>query len=307
MTEIFPLLGIRLIAVTDHYDSADDADDASQIIVPFKNLINDAYCRDISIKIRSQLDTKRKNGQFIGSFPTYGYRKDEKNRNHLVVDEYAAGIVRMIFRMKKEGMNQKHIAEHLNKMGVLSPTEYKRSCGLNYNNGFRTGENPVWSAMAVQRILKNEVYTGMAVQGKFRKINYKVHKLQEIQNDKWVRVPDMHEAVISQELFDCVQELLERDTRTAPQKENVNLFSGMLRCGDCGQNMVRRAVTKNGKNIFITIALHIKEGMDAVPISSVKRNWKKQSLKQSKNRSTCSLKLKRFLKRSGICRRNVWG
>ncbi|MCD7765076.1 MAG: recombinase family protein [Lachnospiraceae bacterium] len=250
MNQIFLLLGIRLIAITDHYDSMAESDDADQIIVPFKNLINDAYCRDISIKIRSQLDTKRKNGQFIGSFTTYGYRKDEKNRNHLVVDEYAAGIVRTIFQMKKEGVSQQHIADYLNGMGVLPPTEYKRSCGMNYNNGFRIGENPVWSAATVTRILRNEVYTGMVVQGKFRKINYKVHKLQEIGEDEWIRVPDMHEAVIPQETFDCVQELLERDTRTAPEEEAVNLFSGMLRCGDCGQNMVRRATKKNGKKYF---------------------------------------------------------
>lgn len=245
MNEVFPLLAIRLIAVTDHYDSAEDSDDSSQIIVPFKNLINDAYCRDISIKIRSQLDTKRKNGQFIGSFPTYGYRKDEK-----IKTTYAAGIVRSIFQMKKEGASQQHIADRLNGMGVLPPTEYKRSCEMNYNNGFRIGENPIWNAVTVTRILQNEVYTGTVVQGKFRKINYKVHKLQEIENEKWIRVPDMHEAIVPQELFDCVQDLMERDTRTAPENENVSLFSGMLRCGDCGQNMVRRATKKKGKRYF---------------------------------------------------------
>ncbi|MCD8337848.1 MAG: recombinase family protein [Lachnospiraceae bacterium] len=250
MNQVFPLLGIRLISVTDHYDSASDSDDADQIIVPFKNLINDAYCRDISIKIRSQLDTKRKNGLFIGSFTAYGYRKDEKNKNHLVVDEYAAGIVRSIFQMKKEGTSQQRIADRLNQMGVLPPTEYKQSCGLNYNNGFRVGENPVWCAATVTRILRNEVYTGMVVQGKYRKVNYKVHKMQKIREEDWIRVPDMHESIIPQETFDCVQELLARDTRTAPEEESVNLFSGMLRCGDCGQNMVRRSTKKNGKKYF---------------------------------------------------------
>ena len=97
LEKIFPFLGVRFIAITDHYDSAAGSDDADQIIVPFKNLINDAYCRDISIKIRSQLDVKRKNGQFIGSFAGYGYLKDPKNKNHLVIDEYAADIVRLIF------------------------------------------------------------------------------------------------------------------------------------------------------------------------------------------------------------------
>ena len=91
------MLGIRFIAINDHYDSAEEKDDAGQIIVPFKNLINDAYCRDISIKIRSQLDVKRKRGQFIGSFAGYGYCKDPENKNHLIIDKYAAGIVQLIF------------------------------------------------------------------------------------------------------------------------------------------------------------------------------------------------------------------
>lgn len=88
LEKIFPFMGVRFIAITDHYDSAAGSDDADQIIVPFKNLINDAYCRDISIKIRSQLDVKRKNGQFIGNFAAYGYLKDPEDKNHLIVDEY---------------------------------------------------------------------------------------------------------------------------------------------------------------------------------------------------------------------------
>ena len=105
LEKIFPFLGVRFIAVTDHYDSAAELDDADQIIVPFKNLINDAYCRDISIKIRSQLDVKRKNGQFIGSFAGYGYQKDPENKNHLIIDEYAADIVRYIFNLKMDGVS----------------------------------------------------------------------------------------------------------------------------------------------------------------------------------------------------------
>ena len=96
LEKIFPVLGIRFIAVNDHYDSADTTNDSDQIIVPFKNLVNDAYCRDISIKIRSQLDIKRKKGQFIGNYAGYGYFKDPEDKNHLVIDEYAAEIVRMM-------------------------------------------------------------------------------------------------------------------------------------------------------------------------------------------------------------------
>lgn len=196
LEKVFPFLGIRFIAVTDHYDSADQKDDADQIIVPFKNLINDAYCRDISIKIRSQLDVKRKNGQFIGSFAGYGYQKDPEDKNHLIIDEYAAGIVRLIFQMKLEGFNQQHIADRLNEMGVLTPMEYKRHLGLNYNSGFRCSENPKWIPRSVERILRNELYTGVMVQGKNQKINYKVKKSQKLEPEEWIRVKDTHDAIM---------------------------------------------------------------------------------------------------------------
>ena len=247
LEKIFPFLGVRFIAVTDHYDSAAESDDADQIIVPFKNLINDAYCRDISIKIRSQLDVKRKNGQFIGSFAAYGYLKDPEDKNHLIVDAYAADIVRLIFNLKIDGYSSQRIATRLNEMGVLPPLEYKRSRGMNYNSGFRSGANPKWAVTSINRILTNELYTGMMVQGKNRKINYKVKKSSPIEKENWIRVENTHEAIISGETFQYVQNLLELDTRIAPKKKSVYLFSGFLRCGDCGQNMVKRSTTKNGK------------------------------------------------------------
>lgn len=86
LEKIFPFMGVRFIAINDNYDSCGEKAQSDALIVPFKNLINDAYCRDISVKIRSQLDIKRKMGDFIGAFAPYGYRKDEANRNRLVVD-----------------------------------------------------------------------------------------------------------------------------------------------------------------------------------------------------------------------------
>lgn len=101
--QVFPALGVRFIAVNDGFDSINGRTSSDRILIPFKNLINDAYCRDISIKIRSQLETKRKKGDFIGSFAVYGYLKDPHDRHKLAVDEYAAGVVRDIFKWKLEG------------------------------------------------------------------------------------------------------------------------------------------------------------------------------------------------------------
>ena len=106
------------------------SDDKGRILIPFNNLINDTYCRDISLRVRSHLDVKRKEGQFIGSFAGYGYRKDPKDKNHLIIDEYAAGIVQEIFKLKLNGMSSQHIASHLNELGVLPPNEYKRANGV---------------------------------------------------------------------------------------------------------------------------------------------------------------------------------
>lgn len=260
LEKIFPVLGVRFIAINDHYDSADTKNDADQIIVPFKNLINDAYCRDISMKIRSQLDIKRKKGQFTGSFAAYGYMKDPKDKNHLVIDEYAAEIVRLIFHMKIEGFSADRIALRLNEMGVLTPMEYKRSCGLNYNSGFRSGSEPRWGASSVLRILKNELYVGMMVQGKSRKINYKIKISRAIEPEKWIRVPGTHEPIIPRKIFDCVQNLMKLDTRTSPERESIYVFSGLLRCGGCGQNMVRRCVHKNGKRYYYYHCSTFKSG-----------------------------------------------
>lgn len=246
LEQIFPMMGIRFIAINDNYDNANtESSDSDSIVVPFKNLLNDSYCRDISIKVRSQLDIKRRKGEFIGGYAMYGYCKDERNKSRLVVDEYAAEIVRSIYRRKLEGMSAKVIAEQLNSEGVLAPSEYKRLCGLNYHSGFKAGTHAKWQAIQVLRILKNEVYTGTMVQGKRQKINYKIKKIRDVEESGWIKVPNMHEAIIPQKLFDTVQEVLKLDTCASKGQQTVNLFSGMVRCGGCGQNMVRRTVSKN--------------------------------------------------------------
>lgn len=123
---VFPFIGVRFIAINDSYDSKDQ-NQSDSLIIPFKNLINDAYCKDISVKIRTRLDIKRKKGEFIGAFAVYGYLKDPEDHNKLVVDTFASEVVRAIFRWKLEGLSQGDIAERLNAQGVLCPMEYKLS------------------------------------------------------------------------------------------------------------------------------------------------------------------------------------
>ena len=255
--KIFPFLGVRFIAVNDNYDSLAGKNASDDLIIPFKNLINEAYCRDISVKVRTQLEIKRKSGQYIGAFAVYGYMKDEADKNRLVVDEYAADVVRDIFKWKLEGMSPQDIAARLNQSGILSPMEYKKSLGMKFATSFKANPQAVWSANAVLRILKNQVYIGVLTQGKETTPSYKVRKRVTKPEDEWTVIPDSHEAIIRREDFDSVQKVLSLDTRRSPEDSNVQLFSGMVFCGECGASMVRKTVPSgNKKYVYYVCSAH---------------------------------------------------
>lgn len=206
--------------------------------------------KDISVKIRSQLEIKRKKGEFLSAFACYGYMKDPEDKNKLVVDTFAAEVVRAIFRWKLEGISQGNIAKRLNQKGVLCPMEYKLSQGQKVQTYFRVNEKAKWSVVTINRILTNEVYIGVLVQGKKSTPNYKVKKVIAKDESEWVRVENAHEAIVDYDDFMAVRNLMKRDVRTAPEEDTVYLFSGFLRCGDCGQNMVRKTIP-SGKKKYI--------------------------------------------------------
>lgn len=243
----FPAFSVRFIALNDNFDSLTADFNEKTFVLPIKNFVNDAYCSDISKKVRSHQQVKREKGDFIGAFAAYGYRKDAKNHNHLIVDEYAALIVRKIFSWKIAGLSNLAIAEKLNGMGILSPLEYKKSQGEKFSTGFITRVKAKWSAVAVRRILMNELYTGMMVQGKTEKVSYKTKCSLEKPEEEWVRVADTHEAVVSAEDFELVGKLLQIDTRASAGKTGCHMFTGVLYCGDCGEPMIRRVNRYKGK------------------------------------------------------------
>lgn len=258
---VFPFMGVRFIAINDSYDSL-DKNQSDSLIIPFKNLINDAYCKDISVKIRSQLEIKRKKGQFIGAFAVYGYLKDEEDHNKLVVDTYASEVVRAIFKWKIEGMSQGRIADKLNMQGVLCPMEYKISLGMKVQTNFRVHKKAMWSPVSVTRILTNEIYTGVLVQGKSGTPNYKIKTVMPKDKEEWIRVEDTHPAIVTKRNFDTVQRIMQRDIRIAPAEKTVYPFSGYLKCADCGQNMVRKHYTAGDKEYtyFICSTRKAKKG-----------------------------------------------
>ena len=217
------------------------------IMVPMRNLLNDAYCRDISVKIKSQLAVKRKRGDFVGSFATYGYRKDPTNHSKLIVDELAAENVQSIFRWKISGMSNQGIADRLNARKVPSPATRKLQSGAKLSLHFRKSDEPPWSAKAVDRILHNEVYIGKLVQGKTRRLDYRSKKKMNVPMRDWVIVDNTHEAIIPAEQFELVRRILETETRRPNDAETVALFAGFLYCGDCGSRLVRRSASYKGK------------------------------------------------------------
>ena len=210
--------------------------------------MNEAYCRDISVKTRSSLDVKRRNGDFVGAFPVYGYMKAEDNKNLLVPDPYAARVVCDIFRMRLEGASASKIASELNRLGILSPLAYKKNNGLPYaKNGYADKADCKWSATTIIRILQDETYTGTLVQGKQGTPHYKIKQMEQRPASEWVRVPDAHKALIARQDFDLVQRIKGLDTRTSPNEDTVYLFSGILICGCCGSRMTRKTNRANGK------------------------------------------------------------
>ena len=257
--QIFPFLGVRFIAVNDNIDTAQESAYENHIIVPFKNLLNDVYSRDISTKVRSQLEVRRTNGDFVGAFPVYGYRRSAENKHRLVIDEVAAKIVQEIFSLRFRGQNNQYIAHYLNGLGIPSPMAYKEGCGSKYTTSFQLNPQGKWSAVAIDRILKNKIYTGDLFQGKETTVSYK-QKVRVIKPQKeWVKGKNTHEAIITKEDFDIVQRIMGNDTRTSPQKNGLYKLSGMLNCGACGNNMVRKCVKAGGKSYPYYICSKNKE------------------------------------------------
>ena len=247
LRRVFPAYGVRFIAITDNIDTAQESS-GDDLTVSVKNIMNEAYCRDISVKTRTSLDVKRRNGDFVGAFTVYGYIKSEDNKNLLVPDPYASRVVQNIFQMRLEGSSALRIANELNRLGILSPLAYKKNHGLPYaKKGYADREDCKWSATTIIRMLQDETYTGTLVQGKQGTSNYKIKQMEQKPESEWIRIPDAHEPLITKQDFDLVQRIRGLDTRTSPKQDTVYLFSGVLICGCCGSRMTRKTNRVNGK------------------------------------------------------------
>jgi DNA invertase Pin-like site-specific DNA recombinase len=243
--QVFPLFNIRFIAINDGVDSFKNPSSTNTILVPFKNLINDEYSRDTSIKIRSSLNGKKKKGEFIGAFPSYGYIKDSKDKHKLIIDEVAADVVRKIFYWyANDGLGKIAICHRLNDLGILNPTGHKKlELRQNYNNYGIQNNTYTWTPSTIRNILSNEVYIGNTVQGKRRTKSYKVHKVEAVPKDEWVRVENTHKAIIDKETFEKAQDLSRRDTKVSQKTKELSIWAGFLKCADCRRAMNKKSST----------------------------------------------------------------
>lgn len=244
--KIFPKLGVRFITINEGYDSL-SATSSDDLAFTINSFVYDFYIRDISTKIRTNLTAKKQNGEYAGAFVAYGYVKDSNDKSKLVVDPFAADVVKDIFRWKIEGLSPQNIAVRLNGLGIPSPAEYKRLSGSNYRTSFQTSSKAVWSHVSVRRILKNEIYLGVMIQGKRTTPNYKTKTVVTKAESEWLRVEGTHEAIISVRDFELVQELLRDDTHCRAGDVTVPVYAGRIYCGDCGAAAVRKTVSYAGR------------------------------------------------------------
>lgn len=242
----FPRNNVRFISLYQQpIDTYKDPQNAQNIAVPVQGVLNEEHARGTSESVRRTFDKKREKGLHIGSFAAYGYLKDPEDKNALIIDEEAAEHVRSIFTWFLEGMSKNAIVRKLNDSGILCPAAYKQSKGMKYKNPNIAGGNPLWCAVSVGNILKNRLYVGDMVQGRYRMKSYKIHVQETVPEDEWFIVENTHQPIIKREDFEKVQELLKKDTRTAPKQKKLYLFSGFLRCADCGKAMTRSEVKGN--------------------------------------------------------------
>ena len=179
---ILPNYNVRIIAINDNIDSFKDPNSINNVIVPFKNLMNDEYARDISNKVRSVLDNKKASGQFIGSTAPYGYLRDPNNKHKFIIDKKAAKVVRKIFDMILDGKSRKEVATELNELNILPPALYKNE-ESNYNYEIKDNTK-LWNNKKLNKILKNRSYVGDLVQGKRKRISHKIKKTLDLSEEE---------------------------------------------------------------------------------------------------------------------------
>lgn len=257
--KICPFYNLRFIAVNDNYDTATVTSEG-QLSANLQNIFNDYYAKDISRKVTSALQAKMERGDYIGNYAPHGYRKDPENKNHLIIDPETAPVIRQIFEWRAEGVSYMGINKRLNEAGVPSPGQYKLSQGIETNNN-KKNRTILWNKHMVTEILKNIVYIGHLAQKKGSQCLYGGIPYHITSEDEWIVVKNTHEPIISEELFDKVQQVnnaaLERHKSNAGKYDHLpkaqNIYGKKFTCAGCGSIMkLQRSFSTKRDKVYFT-------------------------------------------------------
>ena len=248
--QYFRLRNVRFIAVNENFDTSAPEDAHAGIIIPLRNMINEAYALDIARKIKAQQRQAMKDGKFIGGRAPYGYLKAPDDCHQLIIDPVTAPVVRQIFEWASEGAGLNTLTVRLNDAGYLPPSHYKKTQGILTHENLMGNGN--WNTRTVAVILHAQVYTGDLVQGCTRIVDHQQVKTSEME---WTVVQGTHEAIISHELFETVQRILDKTAQQS--KERVireytpNILKGKIFCAHCGGSLHRqRNIRKKSADVY---------------------------------------------------------
>lgn len=323
---IFPFYKIRFISVNDRVDSFENPDSINNLEIPFKNIMHTEYSRDLSKKVRSASNIRRRRGEFLGAFCSYGYKKDPNDFHHLIIDDEAAEIVRFIFQRYIDLENYLQVAKELSAKDILTPLAYKVSRGQNLKVPNKQQNPTLWREHTIKRILGNQTYLGHLIQEKRQVISFKSKKMIYTDESKWVVVKNTHEPIIAQEIFDQVQALMEKNRKPhATRTYGTNIFAGKLFCGECGKSLslgrsettkfsyyyCNNAYLKKGfcspkrirndkleNTVLATLNSQLQISINALKLLNIITNKKKLSIK--KNTSTIEQKKEAIVKLQNI-------
>lgn len=236
---VLPAYDVRFVSINDNYDSAEVTyGDSSGFQLAIRNLLNDLYSKDLSRKIKSAVDIKKMNGEYVYGQAPYGYKKGVK-KNTIVIDPVAAEVVKRIFNEAAGGTTVTQIARMLNSEKVLTPSVYLAEIRGKYKT------RPYWSFESVRNILDNRIYTGDTVPFKSRVVRVGSDRVKQLTEEEQIVIPDTHEAIISRETFYQAKTVI-KSNKKSKKKNPTNVFSGYLVCGCCGKRLVKgRPTNKN--------------------------------------------------------------
>lgn len=269
--------GVRVIAINDNYDSA-NTNNSDNFMMPMRTMMNNYYSLDISEKVQRSFRAKQSEGKFTGSHAGYGFIKDPTDKHKLLIDENVAPIIRMIFDLYIEGHGKQSIAKILNDRNIPCPTEYKKLMGSKYCNGNRLFTTTYWTYSTIHKILSNEMYIGNMVLNRTKRVTPR-GKAQMNNKEDWIITENTHEAIVSREKWDLVQQLLKRRGSQLDFNENIALFAGFIECADCGRAMAKATYqTQQGKVISYICRSYRAYGSDICTRHGVKSEILEQAV-----------------------------